>query len=35
MKTTGWIFMLASLAIVWTTLIWSYYKLLTAKKEDD
>jgi len=34
MTTTGWIFMLSSLTIVWGTTIWSYYKLLTAKKEE-
>lgn len=33
MHTSGWIFMLTSLTLVWGTTIWAYYKLLTAPRE--
>ena len=33
MHTSGWIFMIASLTVVWGTCIWAYYKLLTAPRE--
>jgi hypothetical protein len=34
MNTGGWIFMLASLAIVWGATIWAYWRLLKAPSED-
>lgn len=34
MNKGGWIFMLASLALVWGTTIWAYWRLLSAASED-
>jgi hypothetical protein len=33
MNTGGWIFMLASLALVWGTTIWAYWRLLHSSPE--
>ena len=33
MNTGGWIFMLTSLALVWGTTIWAYWRLLGAPSE--
>ena len=33
MNIWGWIFMLVSLALVWGTTIWAYYRLLGAPSE--
>jgi hypothetical protein len=34
MTTAGWIIMFASLALVWSVVIWAYVRLLSAPRED-
>jgi hypothetical protein len=34
MTTSGWIFMLSSLTLVWVTTIWAYTRLLSAPPPD-
>jgi hypothetical protein len=33
MNAWGWVFMLCSLALVWGTTIWCYYRLLSSPPE--
>ncbi len=35
MTTSGWIFLLVSLALVWGTTIWAYVRLLSAPPQEE